>query len=181
MKITFTIPGPVVSWRRNRLSKQGEPIRDAKGKHYRSTVALCARCAKTPHNRALWGQEGPYRVEVAALYARPVARPRGVPVDVWREGGQILRPTKSGCDVDRLAGHILDGLGDAGVYGDDGQVCELVVRKFWAAKGVRPCAEVTVSAMGWLDVEDDAQSRAVGEQSPGDTRMRPESVTDASA
>lgn len=146
--LTFTVPGELVSWQRNRIGRSGRPIRDEKGKAYRAAVATLARVAMG-RNRALRGLQAPFSVSVVAVYPRPAKRPPVVPGDVWSLGCRVYRRTETGPDADRIAGHILDGMKDAGVYVDDGVVTRLEVVKVWAAVGERPCAEVSVSVLGW--------------------------------
>ena len=61
---------------------------------------------------------GPVRVEVSAVFARPGRLFRQLDPD-----GRV--PHDKRPDLDNVLKAILDGVDQAGVWGDDGQVCEL--------------------------------------------------------
>ncbi len=129
--LEVVVPGKPVSWKRNRISRSGRPIRDKEGIVYRRKVAEAVRDALP----ASWSPDGPFAVKLLAVYARTKSVPKGVPPHLWKQGAQCLKPSRRGPDVDRIAGHVLDALTDAGVYADDGQVTDLSVAKRWAALG----------------------------------------------
>ena len=54
-------------------------------------------------------------------------------------------PTGKKDDIDKLARGVLDGLTDAGVWHDDGQVAALTVLRDWADNGEAPGCEIWIS------------------------------------
>jgi Holliday junction resolvase RusA-like endonuclease len=81
----------------------------------------------------------PVRVDIMFLLPRPkAARKRG--------GGHRLHHD-SRPDIDNLAKAVLDGMGEAGIWGDDAQVTELRASKWFAAVGETPGAIITVLTM----------------------------------
>jgi Holliday junction resolvase RusA-like endonuclease len=67
-------------------------------------------------------------------------RPLAVPVELKGRLYHTKRP-----DIDNLEKALLDGLGDAGIFGDDAQVCvRLPGGKFYGAEGERVGVEVVL-------------------------------------
>jgi Holliday junction resolvase RusA-like endonuclease len=67
-----------------------------------------------------------------------VPRPAGVPVghtrESWGTSARVRCASKAGADADNHAKAVLDALTKARVWVDDGRVCELVVRRWYAAR-----------------------------------------------
>lgn len=89
----------------------------------------------------------PMAVAVTFIAARPAAhfgtgRNAGV-LKASAPERPVGRP-----DVDKLARAVLDALTEAGVWKDDCQVVELTGRKVYAGPGVRPGAEIEITACG---------------------------------
>ena len=147
------LSGKVESWKRNTAvkvkPKRGGKaktvyFRDAKGIAYRERLAANARIACPVMLRS------PVALEMLVVYPRPQSRPASVPVDVWRSGGEVLRPTKGRDDIDRLQGNVLDALKDAGVIEDDGCIVDIQARKVWAKQGGEPGLLLRVREVEYL-------------------------------
>jgi Holliday junction resolvase RusA-like endonuclease len=83
---------------------------------------------------------GPIRVDITFLFPRPGKLNRKKDPD-----GRVYHTAKP--DRDNAEKAVLDCLTRLGVWADDAQVCEGTVRKFYAAKGERPGAEIRVSVL----------------------------------
>lgn len=136
MSITFTIPGQPVAKGRPRITTINGFARSytpAKTANYEGLVALAAQQAGCP----LF--DGPVRVTVTAYWSCLSSRkckrtPR--PAE-WK----TTRP-----DADNLGKAICDGLNEV-AWKDDAVVCDLIVRKLFAAQGEPARCEVTIEAI----------------------------------
>lgn len=99
---------------------------------------------------------GPLRVTIVFVRARCGSRP--VPSsqqakdghvlcspERWKTGGRI--PCGKLPDLDNYAKAALDAASKAGLWYDDGQVAELNMREFYAAKGERPSVEIRIEPL----------------------------------
>lgn len=150
-RVTFTVPGPAPLWRRARLGG-GQHFTDDLTRRDELRVGMAARAA-APRCPV---PTGPIVVRIVALWPRPHARPSAVPVEVWRAGGRVARPSVP--DADNIAKAILDGLqveprGNAGAayrwLDDDGRVARVESTTAWAAVGEAEATHVEVEAMAW--------------------------------
>lgn len=170
MTFSFVVPGKPVSWKRNdvtvgwmrgRLPRGTPPgvvaALSATGwapyaKTYRSresdaSVRVIAQFARVAMGKP-WRTAGRVAVSIVAVYARPKTRPKGATAEEWATGERVLRGTGNGDDIDRVTNNVLDALGMAGVYDDDGRVARTFVEKVWAASGEGPRVEVEVRRVG---------------------------------
>lgn len=100
-------------------------------KNLRAWRDLVAACAQSVAPDELL--EGPIRVEIEFLLARPKSLPKKIP-DWWH----VKKP-----DVDKLTRAILDALTGI-VFRDDSQVVEVVARKSYGTPG----AEIVIAPVG---------------------------------
>lgn len=94
--------------------------------YWRQVIAQRAAAAMLDHQ--LEPLTGPVAVAVTFRLRMPASRP------AWQRRLGCL-PHWRRPDVDKLARAVLDGLGDAGAYGDDGQVFDLHATKVEQAEG----------------------------------------------
>lgn len=100
--------------------------------------------------------EGPVAVDVNLLFPRPKRLCRAKdPVGRIRH---FARPDRDNSDK-----AILDCLKLLGFFRDDAQVCEGSVRKFYAALGEKPGAEIRIRALAATAIEDLLEAKR-GEQ-----------------
>lgn len=108
-----------------------------KKKEYEAAVGAAA---------AAYAPRKPFDVPVAMSVVfyrpRPKTRPKWIPKEAWKTGAAIPLRTKSSHDCDNLSKSFIDGL--VGFWTDDGVICDLHIRKFYAAKWGRPCAVVRI-------------------------------------
>ena len=135
-----TIPGTPPLWRRARLARGGSHYTDAATRADEARVAAAARGIRMP--------DGPIRLHIVAIWPRPKARPPMVPVDVWKLGCALRKPTTP--DADNVAKAVADGLTKAGVWADDGVVSVLQVETWYAGVNNVACTVVTVEPVGWV-------------------------------
>lgn len=110
-------------------SRRGQPLRlteDGKwSKAFREAVGYAARHALA--GRQGYPLGGPVEVHIVFAFEQPASyakRRRHWPVS--RKAG----------DLDKLTRNVFDALTDAGVVGDDSQVCRLIADKDYAGHGV---------------------------------------------
>lgn len=98
--------------------------------------------------------DGPIRLTVVFVRKRPGSRIRKTksrgrfelcPLDVWKAGARI--PCHTLPDLDNYAKATLDAISKAGLWHDDGQVADLTLRKFYAARGESPSVEIRLEAL----------------------------------
>lgn len=135
--IEFTIPGKVQPQERPRFSKWG--TYDApKSKAYKEYVKSVAHINKPPEllKGALIVELDVY-IEAPEKFKKELKRPK-------KDGLYVcdLRPTHL-MDPDNLAKGLLDGMTGI-IWKDDGQIVELVVRKFY---GLEPRAVVRIISL----------------------------------
>lgn len=133
--LTFTVehkPAPKGSLapkgRRGQRVRLVEQV--AGSKPFRVAVAAAARRAVA--GRAVAGRPGyplvgPVEVHLVCAFDKPASYPKR------RRCWPVSRGSG---DLDKLARNVLDALTDAGVVGDDSQVCRLVADKDYAGFGV---------------------------------------------
>lgn len=80
---------------------------------------------------------GPFAVVIDLVLPRPKRLMRKKDYD-----GQIYHDKKP--DVDNAAKAILDAINNMGIWHDDSQVAQLLVRKHYAAKNARPGAAIDI-------------------------------------
>jgi Holliday junction resolvase RusA-like endonuclease len=151
--VSFIVPGAPPLARRVRAQRRG------KGIHIHQTDETIAderRVAEAARRAGvLLPVDVPLLVDVVAVYARPGARPKIVPPEVWRTGLRVYRPVVP--DRDNTDKAVLDGMQQAGRWeqrgtlGNDGQVCGGAIKKFWAAKGEEAHTVVVVRLLPWLE------------------------------
>jgi Holliday junction resolvase RusA-like endonuclease len=96
-------------------------VTDQKGKRlkeWRTRVTVAARDVAGPTWTPI---DGPVGVHMRFGLARPVREPKRR--RTW--------PLRRGSDIDKLVRAILDGLDNAGIYGDDSQVTAIYAVKDW--------------------------------------------------
>lgn len=98
------------------VEQAGKPL-----KEWRNTIATCATRARIEHGWEAYTQ-GPIGVSLVFAMRKPI-RPR-FPTPAFRP------------DIDKLTRAVLDGLTDAHVWQDDGQVVSLRVEKIYGQPGV---------------------------------------------
>lgn len=144
----LTIPGPPVGKVDSRSTRLGHRYSDPEVKAFYRTIAHYVYASGwRPGKPVLAGL-----VAIVGVKARPKRKPTDYPFD-WTRGRNpcVARP-----DADNLAKNVLDGLQFAGVWTDDGVVCGLSVRKFYAAESEGPSTEIVVLDMA-RDVADYAR------------------------
>lgn len=151
--VTFTVDGPPPLARRVRAARRG------KGIHIHQTDETIADEQRVSEAARRAGVmlpgDVPLRVDVLAVYERPQARPKAVPVEVWRTGQRVARPAYP--DRDNMDKAVLDGMQMRGrwepraVLVNDSQVAAGFLSKVWAAVGEEPRTIVTVSLQPWLE------------------------------
>ena len=124
--LVFVVPGDPVPKGRPRISARGGYARAYTPKATRDyEAAVCAAAtAAREQARGPWPIVGPVRVEVSAVFARPGRLFRQADPD-----GRV--PHDKRPDLDNVLKAILDGMDQAGVWGDDGQVCELAATQWY--------------------------------------------------
>lgn len=133
----FTVPGVPVPKARPRFTRTGNTYTPAKTVAHEAAVMTAYRAAG---GNLL---QGALRVEIELVMPIPKSTPKKLLASLlWHR----KRP-----DVDNLAKTVLDALNGV-AYGDDGQVCWLVVMKTY---GQEPHTEITIEELkhgGELDV-----------------------------
>ena len=151
IRVSFIVPGSAPVCRRARVGG-GRVYTDDATRRDELRVCLAARAAAPRCPVA----SGPIIVRILALWPRPQSRPAAVPVEVWRAGGRVARPSVP--DADNVAKAVLDGLqvgprGKAGAahrwLDDDGRVARVESTTAWAAVGEAEATHVEVEAMAW--------------------------------
>ena len=120
--LDITIPGEPQGKGRGRAVRVGAGVRVVTPKPTRSYEATVAQVAGWARKNAPWPVPGPLLVDIEAVHRRPGGAFRQADPD-----GRMWRPRKP--DIDNVIKAILDGLGQAGVWQDDGQVVELRARQ----------------------------------------------------
>jgi Holliday junction resolvase RusA-like endonuclease len=95
----------------------------------------------------------PYQVWMASCQQQMAEQAKSIPagnlvcaVEVLVEKPKTSKLTIPRGDVDNLAKGLLDGATKAGVWGDDGQITTLIVRKRFTLPGEAPGAIIHVGA-----------------------------------
>ena len=139
MTFTATIPGRPQPKQRPRHGK-GFTFTPTATKVWETAAAMLLRnAAQGVHI------EGPCRVEVAAYWQRPKARPSKVDKATWGTGLACFRTGTP--DADNVLKAVMDAGNQANIWGDDAQVVIAQVVKRYAAKGDRPRVVVTVTKL----------------------------------
>lgn len=138
----FVVPGQPVAKGRPRAVRRGRTlamITPQRTRAYEAIVAEAVRAAYAGPQLA-----GPLAVDVLALFRRPRRLLR-------RKDPAGLVPHVARPDCDNVIKAVYDGIGRAGAWRDDSQVCAGQVAKFYHAKGGRPGVVVAVSPLGGVD------------------------------
>jgi Holliday junction resolvase RusA-like endonuclease len=140
MQIQFTVTGtPKAQPRARAFARKFGNVYSARiydsgtAEGWKGDIALAARPLTPPEPLA-----GPIRVDVDFLFPRPKCLSRNKDPE-----GEIRHTSKP--DRDNLDKALLDCLKTLGFFGDDAQVCEGEVRKFYVSKTGRPGARVTLT------------------------------------
>jgi crossover junction endodeoxyribonuclease RusA len=138
--LTFFVPGRCAPQGSKRSVGRGRFVEASKYlPAWRKAITEFAIYAATEHS---WDTEaGPVQLEVTFFLERPAS------ISPSKRPYPIVPP-----DVDKLVRAIGDGLTDAGVWGDDSQVVELIARKRYS-DGQSPGALITISR---LDMSSDS-------------------------
>lgn len=131
MSVAFFVAGiPIPQGSKTAYVVNGRAVlADANGKKlkpWRKEITRIARASWLDRAQLM----GPVRLDVVFVFARPVSVKRRLPA---------VAP-----DLDKLVRAIGDGVTDAGVWKDDGQVIRLVAEKVY---GAAPGVHVSVSEM----------------------------------
>ena len=130
----FVIPGAPVPKGRPRFSVRGKRVLTHTPDKTRAAEAAIAAHVAADAGRF---PAGPVCVEALFVCTRPKRLMR-------RADPEDMVPAPVRPDLDNYVKTLLDGL--AGLWGDDGQVCEVRAAKVFAAKGDGPCTVVRVSS-----------------------------------
>jgi Holliday junction resolvase RusA-like endonuclease len=122
----FTIPGRPFAKQRPRATRQGRVYTPAATVSFERTVGQIA-CQHFPEPIT-----GPVRVEIVATFEPPKSWSKK------KTAEHINRPHTQRPDLDNCQKAILDGLNRI-AFADDGQVAEIMCRKFWG-----PAAQTVV-------------------------------------
>jgi Holliday junction resolvase RusA-like endonuclease len=137
--------------------RRGQRVRlveQVKGsKPFRVAVAEAARLAVA--GREGYPLVGPVEVHLVCAFVKPPSYPKR------RRCWPITRGTG---DMDKLERNVLDALTDAGVVGDDSQVCRLVGDKDYAGYGV---ASSFAGAGAWVMVRPHPDAEVVALEQTG--------------
>jgi len=137
--------------------RRGQRVRlveQVKGsKPFRVAVAEAARAALA--GRAGFPLVGPVEVQMVCAFVKPPSYPKR----------RRCWPVSQGTgDMDKLARNVLDALTDAGVVGDDSQVCRLIADKDYAGHGV---AHAFTDAGAWVMVRPHPDAEVVALEPTG--------------
>lgn len=125
MTITFTIPGVPMGKGRPKFARRGNFVKTytpATTATYENLVKLCYEQASSGCSL-----QGPVRAEISAYYPIPKSAPKKQQAAMH---SQTIRPTKKP-DWDNVGKIICDAL-NALAYGDDAQIVDARVQKFYA-------------------------------------------------
>lgn len=139
--------GKVGRWR-SKDGREGTTIRQpSKVRHYKIEVQermrlACQRARPGSDSGTLvtFFGDAPLRLEILAVFELPKSRHRK-----RNPPGRTPHTGRYG-NCDNLTKAIADA-GEHVLWVDDGQICELVVRKFWGSQGEPPFVEVRVSVV----------------------------------
>jgi Holliday junction resolvase RusA-like endonuclease len=142
--IRETIPGQPVPKGRPRFYMRGKQPRvhtDAKTKAFEAMVArvLSTSTQTRGQPRPMCGDRAPVRVDIVAIFSRPVAMHA-------RRYPDHLLPHACRPDLDNVCKAVLDGVGAANglIWRDDGQVQCLRAESWYAEKGGIPRTEIAI-------------------------------------
>ena len=138
--LTVTIPGDPVPQGRARVGL-GHHTMDKKSREWRK-LAVAAISWAWIHNRRP-PVDALVAIEVDVHTSRPGSRPRLVTPAAWASGERCLSGGRG--DPDNYGKAALDALVDAKVLLDDHTVCDLRVRKWYAAKGAKPGVDLRIA------------------------------------
>jgi len=147
--IRETIPGQPVAKGRPRLYMRGKQPRvhtDAKTKAFETLVArvLSTSTQTRGQTRPMCGERSPVRVDIVAVFQRPVAMHA-------KKYPDHLLPHSVRPDLDNVCKSTLDGIQAANglIWRDDGQVQCLRAESWYAEKGGIPRTEIAIYR--WAD------------------------------
>lgn len=144
--IEFVIPSPPVAKGRprfgaNRHTGHAVAYTDKRTENYEALVCLCATAVRPPQPLT-----GPLEVKIVAYFDRPdrlTSRSKRTGALLHAEEGAM--PHTSRPDLDNIVKAVLDGMGRAGIWEDDAQVCALTAKKLYVpANGVQAGVHVFV-------------------------------------
>ena len=133
--MNFVVPGQPVAKGRPRAVRRGRGVRmytPQRTVDYTQKAAAAARLAFDGNILT-----GPICVDVLALFKRPRRLMR-------RRDPAGLMPHDRKPDCDNVLKIVLDACTAAGIWRDDAQVCQQIMRKYYTARTGRPCVVVRV-------------------------------------
>lgn len=148
MKITFTVPAVPVAQPRPRAVRMGNSARVHEVTHIKGEDGQ-RRPHPIIHFRAMVAQvaadvyplpplKGPLAVTLVFVMPRPAAK-------MWERKPMVREWQAKRPDADNMAKAVLDAL--AMIWKDDGQVCDLSVRKVVASGYEQPHVEVAIEQL----------------------------------
>ena len=133
---TIVIPGTPGHWRRSRTNGK---------RHFMAPKSREERDRIIIHTRRTWtGKpvQGPVSVSIDAFYRCPKQRPKCIGKEEWQNRDEPFeKPTRP--DLDNVAKQVLDALNGV-VWDDDSQVCDLRIRKRYAARDSEPATLILI-------------------------------------
>lgn len=149
--VAVVVPGEPVAQGRGRAVRIGDGLRVVDPSRSRSWKACALTLFRDAVGPVVPFPEGPLLVEVDAFHRRPKSLPK-------RLGpGRLPRPSRP--DADNV-GKIVCDAGNGTLWGDDAQVCTLIVRKWFAAQGEAPRVEVRVARWAPAQAPQEAPGHA---------------------
>lgn len=127
--LSFVVLGQPCAKGRPRGARQGEGVRmytPKRTRQYEARVAAAAREAAEAVGGWTVGARVPVRVEVRAIFDRPLRLFRV-------KDGTERRPMTRRPDLDNVVKAVLDGIDQTAIWTDDAQVVEVVAVKEYAA------------------------------------------------
>lgn len=135
----------------------GQPVRlveqVAGSKPFRVAVTYAARAARA--GRPGFPLSGPVEVRIVCAFVKPSSYPKR---------RRCWPVTRGSGDLDKLERNVLDALVDAGVLGDDSQVCRLIGDKDYAGHGV---AHAFTDAGALITVRPHPDAEVIASPQPG--------------